>query len=209
MIRRPVAAATAFVLFLEAVGVVLVHYVLGRVVDGQSMSLAGTDPGTTAVGAWVLGGLTGLFLVACGAFLLVAALRDRAPARIARILLIVCAVAHGVLGTAAVGLVGWWAFGWTMAVLGLIVLCLLLYGQRDPDGAAVHAPPEPTGSDGPLGPAGPPGPTGPTDSAAPPRTDGPAASRRAEGPAAPFRTDGPAPSGPVGAAGAGLRPTSP
>ncbi|GHH40831.1 hypothetical protein [Streptomyces candidus] len=196
MVRRPVAAATALVLFLEAVGVVFVHYVLGRVVDGQSMSLAGTDPRATAAGAWVLGGLAGLFLAACGVFLLRAALRDRAPARLARILLIVCAVAHGVLGAAAVGLVGWWAFGWTMAVLGLIVLCLLLYGQRDPDGQA--APPEPSRPGGQLEPAGPPAPPGPTRPAAPPGPTRPAVPPGPTGPAAP-----PGPAGP------GLRPTGP
>ncbi|MFJ4874960.1 hypothetical protein ACIP93_07070 [Streptomyces sp. NPDC088745] len=131
MARRPTAAVTGLVLFLEAFGFVFVHYVLGRVVEGQSMSLAGLDPGATAAGAWALGGVAGLFLVVCGAFLLVAAVRDRAGlARPVRILLVVCAVVHGVLGAAAVGLVGWWAFVWMMLVVGLIVLSLLLYGAR-------------------------------------------------------------------------------
>ncbi|MEU8892454.1 hypothetical protein [Streptomyces sp. NPDC048442] len=148
--RRPIAAVTALVLFLEAIGVVFVNYVLGRVVDGQSMSLAGLDPDAMATGAWALGGVAGLFLAVCGVFLLVAAVQDRAPARPVRILLIVCAVVHGVLGAAMVGLVSWWAFAWMMVVLGLLVLSLLMYGTRDaqPRGAAPVKPAAPqTGPD--------------------------------------------------------------
>jgi hypothetical protein len=158
--RRPVAAVTALVLFLEAIGVVFVNYVLGRVVDGQSMSLAGLDPGAMAAGAWASGGVAGLFLAVCGAFLLRAALRDLAPARLVRILLIVCAVLHGVLGAAAVGLAGWGAFGWMMAVLGLIVLSLLMYGPREWRQGPADAPGAPAGPDGPVGPAGRAGPAG-------------------------------------------------
>jgi hypothetical protein len=128
--RRPIAAVTALVLFLEAVGIVFVNYVLGRVVEGQSMSLAGLDPDAMAAGAWVLGGVAGVFLAVCGVFLLLTAVQDRALARPVRILLIVCAVLHGVLGAASVGLVSWWAFVWMMAVVGLIVLSLLMYGKR-------------------------------------------------------------------------------
>ncbi|MFJ6695871.1 hypothetical protein ACIQM4_07335 [Streptomyces sp. NPDC091272] len=160
--RRPIAAVTAVVLFVEAVGVVFVNYVLGRVVDGQSMSLAGLDPGAMATGAWALGGVAGLFLAVCGVFLLITAVQDRAPARLVRILLIVCAVLHGVLGAAAVGLVSWWAFAWMMVVLGLLVLSLLLYGTRErlPRDTAVPAkpagpPPGPPAAGGELRPTGP------------------------------------------------------
>lgn len=165
--RRPIAAVTALVLFLEAIGVVFVNYVLGRVVDGQSMSLAGLDPGGMAAGAWALGGVAGLFLAVCGAFLLRTAVKDRAPGRFVRVLLIVCAVVHAVLGAVAVGLVGWWAFGWTMVVLGLLVLTLLRYGQRAPRGTEpMDAPPKPMAGPAPTGPPGPSGgpdlrPTGP------------------------------------------------
>jgi hypothetical protein len=56
----------------------------------------------------------------------------RAPGRFARILLISCAVVHGVLGALTVGLVGWLTFAFMMVVIGLIVLTLLAY---EPNGA--------------------------------------------------------------------------
>lgn len=135
MVRRPVAFIAALVLFAEAVGVVIVNMVLGTVVKNQTMSLAGTDPDVMSKGTWVLGGVSGVFLLLCGALLLAAGLRDRAPGRAARILLVVCAVVHGVLGALTVGLVGWAAFAGMMLVLGLIVLVLVAYGPagREPE----------------------------------------------------------------------------
>lgn len=94
-------------------------------------------------GTWVMGGVFGLYLVLCGLLLLLAGVRDRAPGRLARIVLIVCAVAHGVLGALTVGLVGWAAFAVLMVVLGLIVLTLVAYGApsgRPADGAGTDAP---------------------------------------------------------------------
>lgn len=128
MVRRPVAFIAALVLFAEAVGIVIINMVLGTVVKNQDMSLAGTDPGVVSKGTWVLGGVSGLFLVLCGVLLLLAGIRDRAPGRVARIVLIGCAVVHGVLGALTVGLVGWSAFALMMVVLGLIVLTLVAYG---------------------------------------------------------------------------------
>ncbi|WP_093799363.1 hypothetical protein [Streptomyces sp. Wb2n-11] len=144
MARRPIAAVSAAVLFVEAVGTVCVHWILGRVVDSQSMSLDGLDSGVMATSTWVMGGVFGLYLVACGVFLLRAALADRAPGRLGRTLLIACAVVHGVLGALAVGLVGWTAFAAMMAVLGLVVLSLVAYGEREGRGdttVAADAPP--------------------------------------------------------------------
>ncbi|WP_031083590.1 hypothetical protein [Streptomyces sp. NRRL WC-3549] len=134
--RRTVAVVTAIVLFGEAVGIVLVNAVLATVVGNQRMSLAGVDPDAMSTGTWVLGGLSGVLLVLCGLIPLVAAVRDRAPGRLARIALIGCAVVHGVLGALAVGLVGWAAFAVMMAVLGLLVLTLVSYGSREPDSTA-------------------------------------------------------------------------
>lgn len=138
MVRRTVAFIAALVLFAEAVGIVIVNVVLGTVVKNQDMSLAGTDPGMMANGTLVLGAVSGLFLVACGVLLLLAGIRDRAPGRVARIVLICCAVVHGVLGALTVGLVGWSAFVFMMVVLGLIVLSLVAYGPaaEKPAGAA-------------------------------------------------------------------------
>lgn len=143
MVRRPVAFIAALVLFAEAVGIVIINVVLGTVVKNQDMSLAGTDPGVMSKGTWVLGGVSGLFLVLCGVLLLVAGIRDRAPGRAARIVLIGCAVVHGVLGALTVGLVGWAAFALMMVVLGLIVLTLVAYGPADEKPAADAEPERP------------------------------------------------------------------
>ncbi|TXS37704.1 hypothetical protein [Streptomyces sp. OR43] len=143
VVRRPVAFIAALVLFAEAVGIVIINVVLGTVVKNQDMSLAGTDPGVMSKGTWALGGVSGLFLVLCGVLLLVAGIRDRAPGRAARIVLIGCAVVHGVLGALTVGLVGWAAFALMMVVLGLIVLTLVAYGPADGEPAAGAEPEQP------------------------------------------------------------------
>ncbi|MEU5034332.1 MULTISPECIES: hypothetical protein [Streptomyces] len=128
--RRPVAIVTALVLFGEAVGIVLINAVLATVAENQSMSLAGLDPDAMSAGTWVMGGVSGLLLVLCGLTALIAGIRDRAPGRVGRIVLIGCAVVHGVLGAVTVGLVGWAAFAFMMAVLALLVFTLLSYGPE-------------------------------------------------------------------------------
>lgn len=130
MVRRLVAFIAALVLAVEAVGIVIINVVMGTVVKNQDMSLAGTDPDVMSKGTWALGGVSGLFLLLCAVLLVVAGARDRAPGRVARIVLICCAVVHGVLGALTVGLVGWTAFAWMMVVLGLIVLALVAYGPE-------------------------------------------------------------------------------
>ncbi|MFE7774082.1 hypothetical protein ACFU5O_09305 [Streptomyces sp. NPDC057445] len=132
MARRPVAVVAALVLFLEAMGIVAINGILATVVDNQSMSLDGMDPDVMATGTWAMGGFFGVYLVACGIVLLLAGLRDRTPGRFGRVLLIICAVVHGVLGALTVGLVGWSAFVFMMVVLGLIVLSLVAYGKSEP-----------------------------------------------------------------------------
>ena len=129
MVRRPVAFVAAIVLFGEAAGMVLVNGILATVVDNQEMSLAGLDPAAMSAGAWVMGGVAGLYLVLCGLLLLRTGIRDRAPGRVGRAALIGCAVVHGVLGALTVGLIGWAAFVFMMVVLGLIVLTLVAYGN--------------------------------------------------------------------------------
>ncbi|SFY11042.1 hypothetical protein SAMN02787144_101129 [Streptomyces atratus] len=139
MVRRPVAFVTALVLFAEAVGIVLINGILATVVKNQDMSLAGMDPAVMANGTWAMGGVFGLYLLLCGLLLLLAGIRDRAPGRFARIVLILCAVVHGVLGALTVGLVGWTAFAILMVVLGLIVLTLVAYGTRSDEPAGEPA----------------------------------------------------------------------
>ncbi|WP_228990332.1 hypothetical protein [Streptomyces sp. DH8] len=128
--RRAVAVVTALVLFGEAVGIVLVNAALATVAENQNMSLAGMDPGVMATGTWATGGVFGLLLVLCGLIALLAGARDRSPGRSGRIVLIGCAVAHGVLGAVAVGLVGWGAFAFLTLVPALLVLTLQAYGPR-------------------------------------------------------------------------------
>jgi MFS family permease len=128
--RRGIAATAAVLLVLEAFGLALINWVLGLAVRHQSMSLAGLDPTGMAVGAWVAGGLLALFLIGCGVVLGRAVWHDRPLRRFGRVLLVGCAVLHGVLGAAVVGLVGWPAFGVMMLIFGFVVWSLLLYGDE-------------------------------------------------------------------------------
>jgi hypothetical protein len=124
-----VALVAAVMLILEGFGIVLLNWILSIVVDRQQMSLAGLQPRAMSAGAWIAGGLFGLYLLFCAAVLLRCALRDRAPGGFTRIVLISCAVVHGVLGAFAIGLVGWVAFLALMVVLALLVLTLVAYGE--------------------------------------------------------------------------------
>ncbi|MFF9621802.1 hypothetical protein [Streptomyces griseosporeus] len=140
MVRRPVAWVVAVLLFAEAVGIAAVNWFLGVVADRQQMSLAGIDPDAMATSSKIGGVVFGLYFALCGLVALVVAVRDRAPAGLGRILLISAAVVHGLLGAFAWGLVGWTAFLFMMAVLGLIVLLLMTY---DGQGAAAAGPAAP------------------------------------------------------------------
>jgi hypothetical protein len=136
VVRRPVvwvAWVTAVVVFVEAVVLVAVAALLSRVVGAQNMSLAGLKPSAMSLGAWVGCGIAAAFLLVCAATLTRTALRDEAPGRAGRVLLIVCAVVHGVLGALASSLIGWSVFAVMMVGLGLLVWVLLAYGR---DGAA-------------------------------------------------------------------------
>ncbi len=138
--RRPVAWVTAIVLFVEAIGIALLNWFLGVVVDRQDMSLAGLDPDMMSVSSKVGGLVFGLYFAACALTALLVALRDRAPRVLGRVLLISAAVVHGLLGAFTVGLVGWGAFAFMMVVLGLIVFTLLAYDRREAAGPADAVP---------------------------------------------------------------------
>ncbi|MFD0271999.1 hypothetical protein ACFVGY_36340 [Streptomyces sp. NPDC127106] len=127
VLRRLVAALAAVALAAEGLLLALVHFVLGSTTRNQSMSIAGSDPDVMAVATYVLGAALGGFLLLCAVLLAVAAVRDRAPGRFARVVLIAAAVAHGLLGALAVSAVGWGAFAATMVILCLIVLTLTLH----------------------------------------------------------------------------------
>ncbi|MEU4349963.1 hypothetical protein [Streptomyces sp. NPDC023838] len=132
MARRPVAVVAAIVLFGEAIGMVLINWFLGRVVHQQHMSMGGVDSGTMSTTTYAMGGVFGFYLAVCGVILLLTGVRDREPGRFGRILLVTCAVVHGVLGALTVGLIGWTAFAFMMVVLALIVLVLMMYAPRLP-----------------------------------------------------------------------------
>ncbi|MGW2278783.1 hypothetical protein [Streptomyces sp. NPDC001770] len=152
--RRPVAVVTALVLLAEAAGVAIVNTVLATVAENQNMSLAGLEPGAMSTGAWVTGGVSAALLVVVALVALTAAIRDRSPGRVGRFALILTAVAHGVLGALAVGLVGWYAFGCLMVALALLVGTLIGYGPgrrtRGTEGGAEGS----GGADGSGGPEG-------------------------------------------------------
>ncbi|WP_330173930.1 hypothetical protein OG875_10320 [Streptomyces sp. NBC_01498] len=143
VVRRPVAGVAALVLLVEAVGFVFLNGVMATVVDNQQMSLAGLHPDAMSTGAWAAGAALGLFLALCALPPARAALTDRGFGRVARPVLVVCAILHAVLGALAVGLVGWTAFLYLMVVLGLIVLTLVAYEGRPAPGAVTA----PTGTD--------------------------------------------------------------
>ncbi|MEU8519534.1 hypothetical protein [Streptomyces sp. NBC_01216] len=139
MARRAIALVTGVVLLLEAPGIVALNAVMARFLEVQSMSLDGMDPDAMVAGTWGLGLVSGALLGLCGLVALLAGVRDRRPGRTGRILLVGCAVVHGVLGAVTVGLVGWGAFAFMVLVLGLIVLTLVAYGK---DSGAPRARPE-------------------------------------------------------------------
>lgn len=127
--RRTVAAVTASVLTVEAAVLVGLNLFLGKVADAQQMSLAGIEPRAMTVSAVIGAVLVGGYVLSCAAILVRTAVRDLPPRGFWRIVLISCAVVHGVLGAFCVGLVGWLAFTVMMAVLGLIVWSLTWYGE--------------------------------------------------------------------------------
>ncbi|MEU6579128.1 hypothetical protein [Streptomyces sp. NPDC046805] len=131
MVRRPVAWIVAVVLLVEAFGIAALNWFLGMVVDRQDMSLAGLDPDMMSMSSKIGGLVFGLYFALCGLVALLVAVRDRAPAGVGRILLISVAVVHGVLGAVTWGLVGWPAFLFMVAVLGLVVLLLMTYDGRN------------------------------------------------------------------------------
>ncbi|MET8410096.1 hypothetical protein ABZV34_18685 [Streptomyces sp. NPDC005195] len=128
MVRRPVAWVAAIVLFVEAVGIALLNWFLGVVVDRQDMSLAGLDSDMMSTSSKIGGLVFGLYFALCGVAALLAGVRNRAPGVFGRVLLISAAVVHGLLGAFTVGLVGWGAFAFMMVVLALIVFTLLAFG---------------------------------------------------------------------------------
>ncbi|WP_329597505.1 hypothetical protein OIE43_15555 [Streptomyces pseudovenezuelae] len=149
MIRRPVAWVVAVVLFAEALGVAMLNWIMGNLVDAQNMSLAGLDPDAMSMSSKIGGVVFGLYFALCALVALLVAVRDRQPAGLGRVLLISVAVVHGLLAAAAWALIGRSQFVFMVVMLGLIVLLLVTYdAQRGPAAAG------PRNTEGPGGPEG-------------------------------------------------------
>ncbi|MEU6356923.1 hypothetical protein ABZ896_47785 [Streptomyces sp. NPDC047072] len=167
MIRRPVAWIVAVVLFVEALGVAVLNWTLGNLVDAQNMSLAGLDPDAMSLSSKIGGIVFGLYFALCGLVAVLVAVRDRQPAGLGRVLLISAAVVHGLLGAVAWAMIGRPQFAFMIVMLALIVLLLVTYdGRRGPVASGpedAKGPEDPTSPDGtggsPLTP--PPAPTTP------------------------------------------------
>lgn len=134
---------TAVVLVLEALAIATVNWILGLAARHQDMSVAGLHSNAMAAGSWAGGAVFGLFLIGCAVLVARIALRDEMAGRFGRIVLIVCAVVHGVVGALVVGLVGWLAFALMMVILGLLVGTLLMYAPEDRPGAGRVTPTSP------------------------------------------------------------------
>ncbi|MEE4543590.1 hypothetical protein V2S66_16610 [Streptomyces sp. V4-01] len=129
--RRGIAVGTAVVLVLEALTIAGVNWILGLAVQHQEMSMGGLSHDAMATGSWVAGGVFGLFLVLCAVLVARIAWQERISGPFPRIVLVVCAVVHAVVGALVVGLVGWPAFFVMMVILGLLVATLLMYAPED------------------------------------------------------------------------------
>ncbi|MET7985666.1 hypothetical protein [Streptomyces sp. NPDC005281] len=131
MVRRPLVWVAAIVLFVEAIGIALLNWFLGVVVDRQDMSMAGLDSDLMSRSSKIGGVVFGLYFLACAVTALLVALRQRPPGLVGRVVLISAAVVHALLGAFTVGLVGWRAFAFMMVVFALIVFTLLAYDGRE------------------------------------------------------------------------------
>ncbi|TDU06248.1 hypothetical protein EDD99_4796 [Streptomyces sp. 846.5] len=134
------AVATVLLLVLEALFFAGVGLLLGLAVRDQNMSLGGLSPDAMAVGAWVGMGLLAAFLLLVALVLARTVRSGGAMGRPTRILLIVCAVLHGVLAALLLALNGVVAFGAMLVMVGLLVLVLMI----PTDGVGVTVPPTDT-----------------------------------------------------------------
>ncbi|MFC1404323.1 MULTISPECIES: hypothetical protein, partial [Streptacidiphilus] len=135
--RTWTAAVAVFLLVLEALFFAGVGLLLGLAVRHQNMSLGGLSTDAMANGAWVGMGLLAAFLIVVAVLLARTAWRGGAMGRPTRILLIVCAVLHGVLAAALLALSGVVAFLAMLVMVGVMVFVLLTPTVTDaPPGAA-------------------------------------------------------------------------
>jgi hypothetical protein len=127
-------------LVLEALASGLVGLVLGTAVTRQNMSFGGLAPKAMAVGAWLGLGVLAVFLLVTAAAITRTMLPDRSMGQPTRILLIVCAVLHGLLAAVLLALSGVSAFVVLAVTLTLLVLLLFTPPSPDPGPGPVPAP---------------------------------------------------------------------
>lgn len=135
--RTWTAAVAVFLLVLEALFFAGVGLLLGLAVRHQNMSLGGLSTDAMANGAWVGMGLLAAFLIVVAVLLARTAWRGGAMGRPTRILLIVCAVLHGVLAAALLALSGVVAFLAMLVMVGVMVFVLLTPTVTDASPGAV------------------------------------------------------------------------
>lgn len=120
------AVTTVLLLVLEALFFAGVGLLLGLAVRDQHMSLGGLSSDAMAGGAWIGMGLLAAFLVVVALVLARTAWSGAAMGRPTRILLIVCAVLHGVLAAVLLALSGVVAFLAMLVMVALLVFVLLI-----------------------------------------------------------------------------------
>jgi hypothetical protein len=130
--RRWTAVAVVVLLMVEGLVSGLLGYLLGATVTKQNMSFGGLAPSAMAAGAWSGLGLLAVFLLVVAAVVAGTGLRDRSMGRPTRILLIVCAVLHGLLAAMLLALSGVTAFAVAAVTLTLLVLLLFLPDEPGP-----------------------------------------------------------------------------
>ncbi|GLP68009.1 hypothetical protein TUSST3_46310 [Streptomyces sp. TUS-ST3] len=141
------AWVVAVVLLAEALGVAMLNWLMGNLVDAQNMSLAGLDPDAMSMSSKIGGVVFGLYFALCALVAVLVAVRDRQPAGLGRVLLVSAAVVHGLLAAVAWALIGRPQFVFMVVMLALIVLLLVTYdGRRGP---AATDPQDTKGPDGP------------------------------------------------------------
>ncbi|MFF4649551.1 hypothetical protein [Streptomyces sp. NPDC001380] len=148
--RRAVLVAAAVLLLAEALVFAVLGLVMGLAVRKQSMSIGGLSTDAMAVGAWVGQGLLAAFLLVCAVVAARAGLSGagrrhggapRGAGRLARGLLVGCAVLHGLLAAVLLGLAGWAVFIGLTLVLAVVVLAVLVLREPPAGAAGADAPP--------------------------------------------------------------------
>ena len=158
--RRAVLVTAAVLLLVEAVMFALIGWVMGLAVRGQQMSIGGLSTDTMAIGTWVGQGLLAAFLLLCAILAARSGLLGEGPRHgavrrgagpVVRVLLVGCAVLHGLLGAVLLGVSGVPVFVGLMVVLTVLVLSVMVL--REPDDAPAAAPTgtPPSRSDSTLG----------------------------------------------------------